>query len=594
MVQLNFQNPAALGWLVPLSGVIIALYLLKMRRQDVRIPASFLWPSHTEEIRANSLFQRLRFSWLLVLQLLTALLFCLALARPQVQQKGLLGTTTVLILDHSASMNATDVSPNRLAKAKQIATESVNSAGLGDQIAVISSAGAPKVVSPLSNDHGRHRLAISQISPTDTEGDMAEALRLAAALVGGIEGSQIVILSDGCFPPVTDFARGKANVVYRSIGAGQENLAIQALGASKTPRGTEVYCGVKNFGLNSATANLNIYADDKLIFAKKMPVASLKGTGATCLAPASTKLLRAELDNQDLLLADNKFVTAIDPNSALSVLLISKGDPFLERALLLDPRVSLDSASELPLSETPSKPSKYDLIIFDGVPSKPVGSRAVLNFVPGQSIDQPKITKIEELPLTDNAGYGDFFIDSAARMNPPSEAKALVLAGGAPIVAVKDAGQKTVWVAFEPMNSDFPLQVGFPIFISNVLDFVAEGSNSGDLVINTGRTITLRSAEPIDVRFPDGSSQTFAPNQDSVAITGLTQAGQYRLGKNRLWVNLRSDIESNIAAKPDLELGRSPVKSTQTPTRLQDLWRYVALLVVGLLAFEWWLYARKS
>ncbi|RYG19780.1 hypothetical protein EON82_21025, partial [bacterium] len=80
---MSFGNPSALWWLLPLAGIIVALYLLRMRRRELRVPATFLWPARTDEVRANALFQRLRPSWLLFLQLLALLLAVLCLARPQ-------------------------------------------------------------------------------------------------------------------------------------------------------------------------------------------------------------------------------------------------------------------------------------------------------------------------------------------------------------------------------------------------------------------------------------------------------------------------------------------------------------------------------
>src|SRR5579859_4887134 len=104
-------------WLIPLAGVLILLYLLKMRRKELQVPARFLWPSMTYEIRANSLFQRLRFSWLLVLQLLALSLVVFAFARPQVKARSLTGEVSVLVIDASDTMSATDLKPNRLAEA---------------------------------------------------------------------------------------------------------------------------------------------------------------------------------------------------------------------------------------------------------------------------------------------------------------------------------------------------------------------------------------------------------------------------------------------------------------------------------------------
>ncbi len=582
-------------WLLPLGGTIVALYLLRMRRLDVRIPASFLWPSHTEEIRANSLFQKLRFNWLLVLQLLIAALTCFALARPQFKQKGLLGTTTVIVVDNSASMRATDVSPNRLEQAKQLANEAVGSAGVGDQIAILTAANVPKVVSPLSNDPGAHRSALGQLKPTDTEGDMAEALRLAAALVSGIDGARILVLSDGCFTKITDFSPGKAAVVYKSIGSRQENLAIQSLGATKSPKGTEVYCGLKNFGLNEAKTDVAIYADGKLIQAQKLTIPSLKSAGIRCFAPANTKALRAESSAKDLLEADNQLTTLVDPNANLSVLLIAKGDPFLERALLLDTRVSLDTAKELPLSEGKGKPSKYDLIIFDGVAPSPVESRATISFGNGKTkIDSPVADDVKAHPLTAGTGLENLYIDASKQLDLPAEATVIASSKDRPLIAIQEGEQKRVWVGFEPMNSDFPLQVSFPIFVANLLDFVGSGSQGSEMVSQTGRSFAYRTTVPQTLVTPSDGNRKLEPTDGVITFPGLAEAGDYKLGDQKLTVNLRSDIESDIAVKPDVVLGQSTVKATQTPYRLADFWRYLALLALGFLVFEWWFYARKS
>jgi hypothetical protein len=452
----------------------------------------------------------------------------------------------------------------------------------------------PKVAIPLSNDPAKQREALGRIAPTDTEGDMGEALRLAAALVSGLEGARILVLSDGCFPKVTDFSPGKASVVYKSIGSRQETLGI-----AKTPKGTEVYCGIKNFGLNRAETGIAIYADGKLIHAQKLQLASLKSAGVNCLAPANTKLLRAELDAKDLLQADNRLSTLVDPNAAMSVLLVSRGDPFLERALLLDPRVSLDRASALPLSEGNGKPSKYDLIIFDGVDEADVSSRATLTFGSGKGkIDQPSIDRVEDAALAKGVGLDALFVDSATRLQLPADAKVVAFAGSAPMIATLEGDRRRIYVAFEPMNSDFPLQVGFPIFVSNVLDFVAKDAPSQRMVINTGRSVGIRTSSKITLSSNQSENIQVETANGVATLSGLDRAGDYKLeygGEQKdLTVNLRSDIESDIAVKPDLVLGSKSVKATQTPTRLQDLWRYLAVLALGFLAFEWWLYARKS
>ncbi len=603
---MNLQVPSHLLWVIPLACIIVALYLLRMRRQDVRVPATFLWPSHTEEVRANSLFQKLRFNWLMVLQLLIACLLCFAFSQPQIRQEGLLGETTVIVIDTSASMRATDVSPSRFDGAIDLVRAAINTSKPSDRFALIEAGAIPRVAFSLSNDPAKQRDALNRIKATDEEGNMGEALRLAAAIVSSLDSARILVISDGCFPKVDNFSPGKASVVYKSIGTRQENLAVTAVGLAKTSRGNEVYCGVRNFGLNKADTVLEILADNKLIYTTKLSIQSLKSAGVSCLAPASTRILQARIDAKDLLLADNQLYASADPNSAISTLIVSKGNPFLERALLLDPRVTLDRSDSLPNSEKGSV-SKFDLIVFDGIKPQPVSSKAVVSF--GQSsessgaiskgqIESPKITDVTKSPLTKGVNFSTTYIEKGFLLQPFEGAKTIVDSNQGPIVVADYGETRKVAVCFNTLESDFPLQVGFPIFIANILDFVANESDLNEIVTKSGATFAFRSQTDVSVSGPNGYQQSI-PAKDGQAIwRNIAYAGKYGASVNDkpkdVFVSLRSDIESNIATKPDLVLGTGKVKAIQTPFRLQDYWRIFVMLCLGFLAFEWWVYSRKS
>lgn len=607
MVAMNLQGPSHLLWILPLSGIIVALYLLRMRRQDLRIPATFLWPEHTEEVRANSLFQKLRFNWLMILQLIIASLLCFAFAQPQVRQEGLLGETTVIVLDTSASMRATDMSPSRFDAAVDIVRSAINTSKPTDRFALIEAGAIPRVAFSLSNDPAKQRNALEKLHATDEEGNMGEALRLASALVSSLDSARILVISDGCFPKIENFSPGKASVVYKSMGTRQENLAVTALGSAKTSRGNEVFCGVKNYGFNRADATIEVFADDKLIYSTKQTIQSLKTAGVSCLAPASAHILHAKIESKDdMLAADNELYASADPNAAISTLLVSKGNPFLERALLLDPRVTLDRTDTLPNSERGTV-SKFDLIIFDGVKPQPVSSRAVVSFGQGSEasgattsgkISGPKITDITQAPLTKGVDFNSIYIENGSVLKPFEGAKTLVDSNLGPIVVADDGETKKIAVAFNLLESDFPLQVGFPIFIANILDFIAKESSGKDIVTRAGTSFAFRSANDVSISGPNGYQQS-VPSKDGQAIwRDITFAGKYQAtvkgAKSNVLVNLKSEYESNIAPKPELIFGSAKVKALQTPFRLQDYWRIFVLFCLAFLAFEWWVYSRKS
>ena len=78
----------AITWMTPLTGIVVAsvlvpllvaLYFLKLRRRPAGVPSTLLWKRSVEDVRANTPFQRLRPSLLLLLQL--GLLAFVAFAR---------------------------------------------------------------------------------------------------------------------------------------------------------------------------------------------------------------------------------------------------------------------------------------------------------------------------------------------------------------------------------------------------------------------------------------------------------------------------------------------------------------------------------
>ena len=114
---MNFLSPEALAFATTLP-VVVVFYLLKRRRVVRLVSSTVLWQRFLNETQASSPFQKLRHNWLLVIQLILLALAVFALTRPYFAGKLESGRFIVAILDVSASMQSTDVSPSRLGQAK--------------------------------------------------------------------------------------------------------------------------------------------------------------------------------------------------------------------------------------------------------------------------------------------------------------------------------------------------------------------------------------------------------------------------------------------------------------------------------------------
>src|SRR5436305_2306856 len=172
------------GWglLALIPPAILALYFLKLKRQPLEVPSTYLWSKAIEDLHVNSLWQRLRQSLLLLLQLLLIAIIVLTLLRPGWSGTKLEGKRFVFLIDTSASMGATDVLPSRLDQAKRQAIDFVQEMEASAVAMVISFSNVAKVEQPFTDNRRSLRSKIELVEQTNRPSDLSEALRAAAGM----------------------------------------------------------------------------------------------------------------------------------------------------------------------------------------------------------------------------------------------------------------------------------------------------------------------------------------------------------------------------------------------------------------------------
>lgn len=158
----------------------------------------------------------------------------LALAGPAVykhpQPAYTLKKATVLIMDMSLSMRATDLKPNRLAQARFKALDFAKSLKEGE-LALVTFAGDAFVISPLTPDHNNISLLIPDLKPEimPVQGsDLASALTLADKLLqqAGYQKGDVVLFTDG-------FASRNYTDLRNLLDSYPHRLSILAFGTSE-------------------------------------------------------------------------------------------------------------------------------------------------------------------------------------------------------------------------------------------------------------------------------------------------------------------------------------------------------------------------
>ncbi len=233
--------------------LIILLYFLRLRRKPQSVSSTYLWKKSIEDLHVNRLMQWLRRNLLMLMQLLIVMFCIYAVLGPRLHGSIFGGRHYILIIDHSASMSATDVAPSRLEWAKQQALREIDAATDDDIGMVIAFDSSAEIRQSYTNNRNELRLAVRNIEPTQKPTRIDEALSLASSLANPLKSTEnestvpgdvepgkerqyvptegipadVHLFSDGRFPMPADFALTNLNLTYHVPPAsGSDNIAI--------------------------------------------------------------------------------------------------------------------------------------------------------------------------------------------------------------------------------------------------------------------------------------------------------------------------------------------------------------------------------
>jgi len=351
-----FTNPLAwtLLGLIPLG--IILLYFLKLKREPVEVPSTYLWSKTIEDLHVNSLLQRLRRSLLLLLQLLAVLIALIALLRPGYDGKSSGQDRTVFLLDTSASMQAIDKdeTSTRFEIAKRLILERIESMSDSDLAMLLTFSDRPETVQAFTSDRSRLRDSLAAVSVTNHSTDILGALKAADGLANPRRSSEIadvndvqvadpkpadlLIFSDGGFQTVTEFNLGHLKPEYIAIGSSTvQNLAITAFSTERNterPAEVQAFATIDNFGNQTITTTATLTMNGEFLDAQSVEIPAGEQTGLSfAIETEDAASLSLTLDHEDDLAIDNIAYTGLTPMRNVSVLVITPGNTPLKVGL---------------------------------------------------------------------------------------------------------------------------------------------------------------------------------------------------------------------------------------------------------------------
>lgn len=368
---MNFLTPTTIAIAGALTILpLVALYFLKLKRQQYAISSTLLWKKAIEDLHVNSPFQRLRTSLLLLLQLLVLALAALALGQPMMAMQRDRETSLILILDQSASMNVVEEDQlTRLDIAKREAKRVVDGMDENSRAMVIAFCDRATVASSFDNDKEALKRKIDSIEQTDSSSMLSEAINLAEAysqniIIGTSTGTDVapeasaaasvMLFTDGRVADANEISPQRldlSNMEVVRVGTRSDNVGIITMNALRNyerPEMLQVFATARNYSESPVTIDATLYFDGEHMDVQTVELAPgatpndedennptddenadvpLPGSQASIafdeIEFTSAGLVEIRLNTNDALRADDKAYAIVPPSRTINLLLVT-------------------------------------------------------------------------------------------------------------------------------------------------------------------------------------------------------------------------------------------------------------------------------
>jgi hypothetical protein len=552
--------PAGLILAAVVIPPLVLLYFLKLRRRPLPIACTLLWKRSVEDLRANTPFQRLRRSLLLLLQLAALVLLALAIMQPQIQAGARRGGRTILLIDNSASMTATDGPGGRtrleevLGMARQ-RVETLHGRGLfaggGGETMIITFAGRAEVACRFTGSRPQLLAAIERVQPTHGPTRIAEALALGRAYTTNVdpdsnrpvgEPATLELFSDGRIADeVEQVLRGEELIYHRVGSPDPDNVGVTGIAIERPydrPGSVEVFVSLASHNRAEVTADVQLSVNTVARAIEEVTLGAAEADRATgVFVPARANVVFAPFEQpeeaiievallrRDHLAADDAARLVVPPPRRLRVALA--GQQSLPMTLVLGEIPSVQEVARLNEADYQKHAregtlGQFDIVILDGwAPAQglmPPARYLCLGALPpleglnpfGQEEGALVLDVRQDHPLFRYVDLGDLYVAKHTLLQPADDVVVLASGSRGPLVLSVSRGPlQAIVLPFHPMDSSWPYNRSFPTFIVNAIEYLGHAGDpitAGSFAPGDALTTRLPStATDLELLLPDGS-----------------------------------------------------------------------------------------
>jgi len=591
-------------------ATVVFLYWLKPPPQRVVVPSTLLWDRLLKEKKRNTLLDRLRWWLSLMLALIIGLSVASGMGRPELSSPGRDVRNITVVIDNSATMaTRTADGFTRWEHAVAHAGRVLGQGSASGQFLILDTSGQ---------------------APPGEPGDRRSALEVLAELTVSLgdepqfpdlpEGeSEIFFISDGV---LVDEAPPEATLI--SVFEPAHNVGITAFQVEALPSEPtrfQAFVQVKNASDVGKQTTLRLSGSNEGGIRDTLTLGPGETRGRSIdLGSFERGPVRAVVTaDSDAFPADDYAYGFLPIRTETRVLLVTRGNVYLENVLADEPRLSLAVVN--PAQYDPQVSA--DVYIFDrfAPPEAPGGPTLV--FLPPDVewltqtlavVEAPEVSGWNPAhPVLRFVALEDLRIDRAARIAMPEEgdagptsvvgetgrapaAEVVVGSPLLPLVLVSERPERIVRVSFALEDSNFPLHPGFPIFLTNTLGWLMDEQVA--LARAPGQIeVPLAMAAVTDL---EGSDVATWPLSNRTVFMA-DQPGLYTVAQAdrrlRVAVNLastaRTSVNDSRFTSDEIASAVSTVLADTEAGPNEELWMAFLLLALFLVVVEWVTYHRR-
>jgi hypothetical protein len=525
----------------------------------------------------------------------------------------------VLVLDVSASMQTRTPAgdSNRFSQAKARALDILQTLPNDRQMAVIAAGRQPRVLSYFTNEKALLRQTINEVQVSNAPGNMRDAVLLALSFSQGKHSQEVVMIGDGAYKSLSDLALPPGQVRHIRISGSATNLGITRLAIRKrvgSDNHHEVFLAVKNFSQQPMTTPIRLTLRRRQILDQQLSLQpGQEERLITTLERPPQGVVKAELLTDDDFSLDNLAYGVIASKAKTWILLVGESNYFLERLLTSLPGALVNVSPGVSAEALPHLLEVNHLIIFNGVQPPPLqkGNFLLINTVPpderylanGNVLNPQVLDWQRQHPVLRYVDVTNLHIEEALSIRLQGEAQSLIDGTNTSLLSVIETPRlRLATLAFDPMRSDLPLRVAFPVLMHNLLRWLSpsqEGVTGRQLQAGMPYSVFFdQPVERVAVQDPQGAQRTYEVQGNPWLFTNTDRLGVYILRsgeqKHYLTVNLLDAMESDInpsdafpSLAPDASQLTQHAGLVETP-----LWPFVLLGATVMLLSEWYVWSR--